>query len=58
MNEADERELLSGIRWTSNIVVELLSNHGDRVGIETRNGLRKAIDGLYEAEIGLKGLSK
>lgn len=49
MNIETEKEIVSNaIRWTSNILVEVLSNHG-RVSDEGRAHLKEAIKKLAEA---------
>lgn len=42
--------LLNGIRWTSNILVELLANNGD-IDDTGREHLRAAVKSLGEADL-------
>ncbi len=46
------------IRWTNNILTEVLGNHGTRVPGPVRDHLRAAIACLAEADMALREIGK
>jgi hypothetical protein len=50
MDELRREILLTGVRWTNNILVEILSKHARAVSNEGADSLAKAIQYLAEAE--------
>lgn len=47
-----------GIRWTNNILAELISQHGEHVGDAVRTHLRTAITALNAADTELRNPKK
>lgn len=43
-------EIEAGVRWTKNILTELLGNYGTRLPLHKREALRKAVTALNEYE--------
>jgi hypothetical protein len=51
MDSATRYAVLShGLRWASNILVELMGNHGRWLGARSRHHLKNAISELAEAQ--------
>ena len=48
--ETREEIVLHALRWTSNILVEVLSNHGNNLPPKSRSRLRDAVASLAETE--------
>ena len=53
-NYARRESAAWGIRWASNMLVELLSQHGEAIGDVPRIAVRNAIRELAEAESDLR----
>lgn len=54
MDKAQLAVLESGVRWTTNILVELLNNYGAKLSPETGGHFRRAVRALGELSTALR----
>ena len=59
MNKDVRNEVvINAVRWTNNILVECLGNHGSVMPLSAADHLRNAIDELAKTDRALRGVSE